>query len=132
MKPGSICVAALAATVLSVPSMPAYAIDNNAMLLATLVCSNLRSRDRAITCQVEFPNDKPALMLRFRNQQQAIGYGPMAVALFGEAVCSALKGDEEDSEFKLALVDMSSGSANVYSCEKRAFGGWLPLKAAFR
>jgi hypothetical protein len=58
----------------------------------------------------------------------------MAVALFGETVCSSLKSDDddEDSDFKLAFVDLSSGSANVYSCAKRKFRGWLPLNAAFR
>jgi hypothetical protein len=134
MKPRPLCVAALAATMISVPSLPALAVDNNAMLLATIACASLQSHDRAITCQVEYPNGGPALMLKFRNQAQAIGYGPMAVALFGETVCSALKseGDDEDSEFRLALVDLSSGSANVYSCAKRTFKGWLPLNAAFR
>jgi hypothetical protein len=134
MKPKSVCVAALAATMMSVPSLPALAVDNNAMLLATIVCASLRSHDRAIMCQVEYPNGGPTLMLKFRNQAQAIGYGPMAVALFGKSVCSALKSedDDEDSEFKLALVDLSSGSANVYSCAKRTFGGWLPLNVAFR
>jgi hypothetical protein len=66
----------LAATTLSVPSLPALALDNNAMLLATIACASLRSHDRAITCQVDFPNGAPALMLKFRNQAQAIGYAP--------------------------------------------------------
>jgi len=109
---------------MSVPSLPALAVDNNAMLLATIACASLRSHDRAISCQVEFPNGAPALMLEFRNQAQAIGYGPMSVALFGESVCSSPKSDDdEDSDFKLALVDLSSGSAKVYSCAKRKKAG---------
>src|SRR5260221_7723212 len=110
MKPRPLCVAALAATMMSVPSLPALAVDNNAMLLATIACASLRSNDRAITCEVEYPNGGPALMLKFRNQAQAIGYGPMAVALFWLTRSPALKseGGDQDSRVRPALVEPRS------------------------
>ena len=51
MKSGSLCIAALAATVISVPSVPAFAVDNNAMLLPILATVLLARGASALLCR---------------------------------------------------------------------------------
>lgn len=132
MNSARFLITTIAAAMLSVPMLPAQAQNENAIILAMVACAGWQARDHAIACQVEFPNSNPVVMLKFHDQQKAGLYAALAVSIFGHLVCDALEGADPHSDVKLALVHLDSGHANVYSCEDHSFGGWMPLKAAFR
>lgn len=121
----------LAAASALVPVPPVQA-GTDALMIAAIACTAHRTKDHSVTCQIEFPDGGPALMLRFRDQAKAMAYGPQAVALFGPIVCDSFGANTPEEQLRLVLVDQSSGAANVYSCDSGNFGGWRPLHMAFR
>jgi hypothetical protein len=132
MKGNLLLGVAIASVIAFTPAQAARARNDNAVMVAAMACTALQARERSFTCQVEFPNGDPALLLRFRDQTKAMAYGPIAIALLGPTLCSKVGDDDESNPAKLVLVDLTSGSANVYSCADRDFGGWKPLKMALR
>jgi hypothetical protein len=131
MRTASPAVAIVLAAASAFVPVPTVQAGTDALMIAAIACTAHRSKDHSVTCQIEFPDGAPALMLRFRDQAKAMAYGPQAVALFGPIVCDTF-GSSPGEQLRLVLVDQSSGAANVYSCDSGNFGGWRPLHTAFR
>jgi len=132
MQSNFIFIAAVAAALALSDPQPAAA-DDQALFFTVITCAVLQDKDPSVSCNVEFPGaGGPVIMVRFKNQKQAMTYGPLAVALFGPTVCNTIGDRDAAKRLRLALVDQVSGGMNVYSCADGSLGGWTSRELALR
>ena len=97
----------------------------------TLVCITLENvRDTPMRCALEQSENRPTLLVSFEDGSKAQRYAPLVVSMLGPQLCDVTGGGR--AQGMLALVDSKLKRATVYSCEERAFGGWIQLSDAGR
>jgi len=100
----------------------------NFVTAATVACMAMDvQKDSPVKCWLGYVNDKPVLVVRLADGEKAGTYGPSLASLVGPQLCAAVKADARGAS--LGLIDSKTNRASVYSCETKAFSGWVELDA---